>query len=278
MGEMLKKQHYTISVLVVLLVVALLSLPRQTADRLKLAISGIFLPLFGLAASSQEAVAKSNGVLTPREELLREINALRASNQLLTLQLRQAAGIYRDDEQLRQMLNFRRQKPSWNLQPARVIARDPETWWRCVWIDAGSRTMAGMRTNLPVLTADGLVGKVVNVGETRSRVVLLGDPGLRVAVLVGPFALNGTAAAGSSWMRENNMIDIENLSGEDADRTVHPGDEVVTWGAGGVFPAGIPVGRVVDVARREYGTTTEARARISAHLDALQNVWVMILP
>jgi rod shape-determining protein MreC len=275
---MLKKQHYIISVLVVLLVVALLSLPRQAADRLKLAISGIFLPLFGLAASSQEAAAKSDGVLTPREELLREINALRASNQLLTLQLQQAAGIFRDDEQLRQMLNYRRQKPSWNLQPARVIARDPETWWRCVWIDAGRRTMAGMRTNLPVLTADGLVGKVVNVGETRSRVVLLGDPGLRVAVLVGPFALNGTATAGSSWMRENNMIDIENLFGETADRTVHPGDEVKTWGAGGVFPAGIPVGRVVDVPRREYGTTTEARARISAHLDALQNVWVMILP
>ena len=275
---MLKKQHYIISVLVVLLVVALLSLPRQAADRLKLAISGIFLPLFGLAASSQEAAAKSDGVLTHREELLREINALRASNQLLTLQLQQAAGIFRDDEQLRQMLNYRRQKPSWNLQPARVIARDPETWWRCVWIDAGRRTMAGMRTNLPVLTADGLVGKVVNVGETRSRVVLLGDPGLRVAVLVGPFALNGTATAGSSWMRENNMIDIENLFGETADRTVHPGDEVKTWGAGGVFPAGIPVGRVVDVPRREYGTTTEARARISAHLDALQNVWVMILP
>jgi rod shape-determining protein MreC len=278
MGEMLKKQQYIILVLVVLLVVALLSLPRQTADRLKLAISGLFLPLFGLAASTQEAAAKSAGVLTPREELLREINALRTSNQLLTLQLRQASNIYRDDDQVRQMLNFRRQKPAWNLQPAQVIFRDPETWWRSVWIDAGSRTMAGLRTNLPVLTADGLVGKVVNVGETRSRVILLGDPGLRVAVLVGPLALNGTATAGSSWMRENNMIDVENLFGETADRTVHPGDEVVTWGAGGVFPGGIQVGRVVDVARRDYGTTTGARTRIAAHLDALQNVWVMILP
>jgi rod shape-determining protein MreC len=122
------------------------------------------------------------------------------------------------------------------------------------------------------------VGKVVAVGETRSQVLLLGDPGLLVAVLVGPGGLNGTLTAGSSWMRENNMLDIENLFGESADRTVHPGDEVVTWGEGGVFPGGIAVGKVVDVPGKEYGAATEARVRPSAHLDALQNVWVMILP
>ena len=78
-----------------------------------------------------------------------------------------------------------------------MIARDPETWWRSVWIDLGGRT-PGMRTNLPVLTAEGLAGKVVSVGETRSRVMLLGDPGLLVAVLVGPARLNGTLKAGSA--------------------------------------------------------------------------------
>ena len=262
----------------VLLVVALLSLPRPTADRLKTAINGLFLPLFGLAASSREVAAKAGDALTPRDELLRERDTLRTSNQLLTLRLQQATNIYRDDEQVRQMINFRRQKPVWNLQPAQVIARDPETWWRSVWIDLGRRTTPGLRTNLPVLTDEGLAGKVVAVGETRSQVLLLGDPGLRVAVLVGPAGLNGTVTAGSSWMRNNNMVDIENLFGETAEKRVHPGDEVVTWGAGGVFPGGIPVGKVVDVTRKESGATTEARARISAHLEALQNVWVMILP
>ncbi|MGA2556360.1 MAG: rod shape-determining protein MreC [Verrucomicrobiota bacterium] len=265
-------------VLVVLLVVVLLSLPRQTADRLKPAINGLFLPLFGLAATSREVAAKAGDALTPRDELLRERDTLRTSNQLLRLQLQAEANLPRENEQLRQMLNFRRQKPAWNLQAARVIARDPETWWRSVWIDLGSRTTPGMRTNLPVLTEEGLAGKVVNVGERSSQVLLLGDPGLRVAVLAGPAGLNGTATAGSSWRRENNMIDIENLFGETADKTVHPGDEVVTWGAGGVFPGGIAVGKVVEVARKESGGTTEVRARISAHLEALQNVWVMILP
>ena len=276
-GEMLNKQHYITLVLVVLLVAVLLSLPSRTADRLKLAISGLFLPLIGLAASTHEATAKSGDSLTSREELLRENAALRTNIQWLTFQYEQVSNALTENEQLRQRLNFRRQNPRWNLLPAHVFARDPETWWRSVWIDLGSRT-PGMRTNLAVLTDEGLVGKVVSVGETRSRVVLLGDPGLRVAVLVGPNRLNATLRAGSAGARENNLLDIENLFGESAERTVRPGDQVVTWGEGGVFPAGIPVGKVVDVPQKDYGATTEARVRLSANLDALENVWVMIVP
>jgi rod shape-determining protein MreC len=274
---MLNKQHYITLVLVVLLVAALLGLPSRTADRLKLAISGLFLPLIGLAASTHEATAKAGGAAASTGGSPREIAQLRSSNLWLGFQLQQAANALRENEQLRQMLNFRREKPSWNLLPARVIARDPETWWRSVWIDLGSRT-PGMRTNLAVLTAQGLVGKVVSVGDTRSRVVLLGDPSLRVAVLVGPNRLNGTLRAESAGALENDMLYVENLFWEGADRSLRPGDDVVTWGEGGVFPSGIPVGKVVDVPEKDSGATTEARVRLSASLDELENVWVRMTP
>ncbi len=261
------------------MVVVLLSLPGRTEGRLKLAIKGLFLPLTGLAAWTHEATAGNGETLTSKRELLRTNAELRASNQLLTFQLRQASNALGENERLRLMLNFRRQKPAWNLVPARVIARDPETWWRSVWIDLGSGT-PGMRTNLAVLTAEGaLAGKVVSVGKTESRVLLLGDPGLLVAVFTGTNRLSGTLTAGSAGVPGNNMAELENLFGESAGRTVRPGDEVVTWGvAGGVFPAGIPVGRVVDVPRKDYGAATEARVRLSANLDTLENVWVFILP
>jgi rod shape-determining protein MreC len=276
---MLNKRHYILLALVVLLVVVLLSLPGRTEGRLKLAIKGLFLPLTGLAAWTHEATAGNGETLTSKRELLRTNAELRASNQLLTFQLRQASNALGENERLRLMLNFRRQKPAWNLVPARVIARDPETWWRSVWIDLGSGT-PGMRTNLAVLTAEGaLAGKVVSVGKTESRVLLLGDPGLLVAVFTGTNRLSGTLTAGSAGVPGNNMAELENLFGESAGRTVRPGDEVVTWGvAGGVFPAGIPVGRVVDVPRKDYGAATEARVRLSANLDTLENVWVFILP
>src|SRR6266699_1400220 len=64
------------------------------------------------------------------------------------------------------------------LKLAHVITRDPANWWRTVQIDLGSRD--GLRTNLTVLTTEGLVGRVHSVGFTRSQVVLVGDPNCKV--------------------------------------------------------------------------------------------------
>src|SRR5580658_5864780 len=73
-GEMLKKSHYIILILVVLLVLVLLQLPGATVGKLKLAISGLFLPLFGLSNSTQQWLGEAKEGLIPRRELLRQID------------------------------------------------------------------------------------------------------------------------------------------------------------------------------------------------------------
>jgi rod shape-determining protein MreC len=273
---MSKKSQYVILVLVVLLVGALLSLPAPTVARLKLAVSGLFFPLFGWAASTHEAVTKGGDSLVSKKELLREIKDLRESNQVLNLQIQQSAAVWRENDRLRQMLNKPPQKP-WRLRLARVVARDPAVWWRSVWIDLGSRD--GVRANCAVLAPEGLVGKVQTVAETRSQVLLLGDPGLRVAVAVlggaGTNVETGILMSTSSSPRENNMVDLEYLSGSGANRA-HPGDRVVTSGVGGVFSNGIPVGQVVDLTPRDNGLGAEGRVRLSANLGALEEVWVIL--
>ena len=274
MGQMLKKSHYLFLILVVLLVVVLLNLPTPTAGKLKLAVSGLFLPLFGLAASTHDSLARGADALVSRRELLRQNADLLASNQVLNLQLRQAAEVWRENEQLHQMLKIPPQKP-WRLRMGRVIAREPSTWWRSVWIDLGSRD--GVRANCAVLTADGLVGKVQIAGETRSQVLLLGDPGLRVSVNVlaatGAVNQSGILMSSSSGPRENNLVDLEYLSGANA---AHPGDRVVTSGVGEVFTNGIPVGQVVDLAPRDNGLSVEGRVRLFANMGALEEVWVIL--
>lgn len=174
MGEKLKKSHYIILITMVALVVVLVNLPTVAVGKLKLAVSGLFLPLFGLAATTHEAMSRGGEVLASKGQLLRENAGLRASNQVLRLQLEQTGELLRENEQMRQMLGAARQKP-WRLRMGRVIAREPTTWWRSVWIDLGRQD--GVQTNCAVLTPAGLVGRVQSVGETRSQVLLLGDPG-----------------------------------------------------------------------------------------------------
>ena len=70
-GEMLKKSHYIVLMVVVLAVLALLQLPSGAMGKFKLAISGLLLPLFGLSTSAHELVGKTKEELVPRSELLR---------------------------------------------------------------------------------------------------------------------------------------------------------------------------------------------------------------
>jgi rod shape-determining protein MreC len=257
---------------VVLLVLALLQLPGGTMGKLKLAISGLFLPLFGLSSSTHQWLGEAKEGLVPRRELLRQIDQLRLDNQQLQLRLEQDAQLWNENARLRAEVGWQRQT-RWRVMLARVMARDPANWWRSLEIDRGLRD--GLSNNLAVLTADGLVGRLQSVGQTRSQVILLGDPNLRVAAVVGGPANGetGIIAANASAPQEEGMVDLDLLSGASL---VKPGQSVVTWGAGGVFPPGITIGKIVDTRPKEYGLSTEARVKLAANLSALEEVWVML--
>ncbi len=265
---MLKKPQYIILVVVVLVVLVLLKLPGETMGKVKLAISGLFLPLFGLAGSTHELANEAADGLTPKSELLRQIDKLRNENQQQRIQIEQDASLSSENARLRAAAGWQRQS-RWRLKLARIIARDPSNWWRSLQIDLGARD--GMRVNLPVLTADGLVGRVQGVSETRSQVILLGDPELRVAAIVENTNETGLITAGSSLPQDQGMIDLDLLSGNSL---VRPGQNVLTWGAGGVFPSGIPIGKIVDM--KANGLSMEARVKLAANLGALEEVFVMI--
>jgi rod shape-determining protein MreC len=266
---MLKKSHYIFLVCVVVLVLALLQMPGGAMGKLKLAISGLFLPLFGLSNSTHEWLGEATDGLVPRRELLRQNEQLRHDNQTLQIQLAQDAQLWSENARLRGEVGWARQT-RWRIKLARVIVRDPANWWRSLEIDLGSRD--GLRANLAVLNADGLIGRVQSVGETRSQVVLLGDPNLRVSAMVTT-GETGIVTAGSSSPQDEGMIDLDFLSGASSAR---PGQSVVTWGEGGVFPPGIPIGKIVDVRPKEYGLSTEARVKLAANMSALEEVWVML--
>jgi rod shape-determining protein MreC len=267
---MLKKPHYIILVLVVLLVIVLLKLPGETMGRVKLAISGLFLPLFGLAGSAHEVAGHAGETLMSKTQLARQNEDLRRQNEELKIRLQEDAATVSENARLRGLVGWLRQT-QWKVRLARVIARDPANWWRSAQIDLGSRD--GVKTNYAVLTSEGLVGRIQSVDQTRSQVILLGSPDLRVAAIVQPGGDTGVINASSSSPQENNMVDLDYLSGSSA---VRPGQSVVTWGEGGVFPANIPIGSVVDVRVKEYGLATEARVKLAVDVGALQEVWVMM--
>jgi rod shape-determining protein MreC len=265
---MLKQQNYLAIGAVVIVTVLLLSLPTRVTDRLKHAVGSWFLPLFGLSGAAQELPADLANSVLPRRELLREINRLRQETQQLRSQAIQNAAIARENDQLRALLNWQRQVP-WKLKLANVVMRDPANWWHTIQIDLGSRD--GIRVDLPVLTSEGLVGRVSSVTETRSEVVLIGNPDCRVSAIVDDTAHDmGVIIAGGPV--DTSLVNLTYLA---STANLKSGQAVVTSGLGDIYPKGIPIGQILDARPVEYGLYTEARVKLNANLGSLEQVWVL---
>jgi rod shape-determining protein MreC len=266
---MFKRPQYIALGLIALFTLIVLNLPTRTSTRLKSAISGLFLPLFGLAGTAQQVSGKAGDALVPRKVLLNENDALKHDNDQLRLLSIQANETARENNRLRLLLGWPQKFP-WKLKLANVITRDPANWWRTIEIDLGTRN--GLSNNLPVLSPDGnLIGRIASVSATHSQVVLIGDPNCKVAVLVENDARDmGVVNAGGPF--DGSFVTMSYLP---SGANLKSGQNIVTSGLGGIFPKGIPVGKIVDAQQVEYGLYTEARVKPAANLSALEEVWVV---
>lgn len=152
--------------------------------------------------------------------------------------------------------------------PARVITRDPSRWFSTLTVNRGGRD--GVVRNSPVVTPDGVVGRVIEVTPTAARVLLIADSRSALGVLLQP-----SRAAGVAEGRGSDRLHLKYLS---RTAVVRPGDRVVTSGLGGIFPRGLVVGRVVSVTREEGALLQEAEVEPAAALDRLEEVLILLPP
>jgi rod shape-determining protein MreC len=149
---------------------------------------------------------------------------------------------------------------------ARVVGRDTSNWFKTVLIDRGST--AGVRRNLPVIAPGGLVGRVLEVTPTLSKVQLITDPVSAAGGLIQRTRVTGVVSGGL-----DTALQVRYLP-QLADVVV--GDEMVTSGLGGVFPKGIPLGRITAVERRSGALFQEATVQPAADLSRLEEVLVLL--
>ena len=267
---MFKRPHYIVVGGVVLLGIVLVALPRETSSRIKLAMSSLFLPLFGMANAGSKAADKATDLIMPRRVLEAQLEALKKENTDLKFQLTQNERVVAENDQLRAAVAWQKRMP-WTLKLAKVLTRDPANWWRTMQIDVGSRDGVGL--NMPVLTPQGLVGRVDEVGYTSSRIVLLGDPNCRVAARVWGTMDRGVIAPGATAVLDPTLVSLTYLPRRSTNR---PGALVYTSGEGGIFPDRILIGQIADVESVGQGLYMEARVKLSADLQRLEMVWVIL--
>ncbi len=191
-------------------------------------------------------------------QLKNEIHALKMANsryrELLATQ-----------ERLEELLQFK-QTINRPVLAAQVIGRDPTGWFKSVIIDKGK--WAGLRLDMPVVNAFGVVGRVVSVSSNYAKVLLIIDQNSAVDCLVQRSRDRG--------MLKGLMSEICKLDYVAKSNDITVGDIVVTSGLGGVFPKGLPVGRILDVKEISGELFKDIKIRTAVDFSKLEEVLVIV--
>ncbi len=196
---------------------------------------------------------------------LREQNvSLQQENDRLRIEQASLAEDAREGERLREMLDFRGRYIDKTVT-AQVIGTSGTDQARVIYIDKGSKD--GLQVQMPVITPDGIVGKLKNVFPHTSQVLLVSDQTNGTGVLLETTRVRGVMKGNASGQPQ--MINIS------PDERIKPGEPVITSGGDQVYPPGMPVGTVDRVVADPDSSYVNVVIKPNANLAALEEVLVV---
>ena len=217
-----------------------------------LALSGILRPILGVVMDpfisaqrwlSMRFMAVYDFFTLPRDvtDLMQRNAQLEDELSRLQSQVIQLQEQLSEAEVLYSLLDFARARPQDEYIAAAVIGRDPSPFLHYIIIDHGSDD--GVRYGMPVVTQQGLVGRVDAVTASAARVQLISDPGSVVNVRLQTKNVEAQVIGSITGVISLDMVS-QNVD-------LNPGEILLTSGLGGNFPSDILVGQVVEVKKSE---------------------------
>jgi rod shape-determining protein MreC len=241
-----------------------------------LALGGYLTPmsriLLNPIVSAQSWLAKRyqvvQSLITQPEDVttLRQQNtALEAENSSLQVQIVELQQQVSEAQLLSTLVDYERRHVDNQYTAAAVIARDVSPFMHYVIINRGSDD--GLRKGMPVITQQGLVGRIAAVTAGAARVQLINDPGSSINVILQQSeveaVLNGLITG---------EIELDMIS---QNATIQPGDLVITSGLGGNYPANIVIGQVVTVRSDAFALFQSASVQPAVDFSQLEIVLII---
>ena len=235
-------------------------------------IVGIFTtPMQGLATEGSDKLDEL--LNTDGEETMQ---SLREENEELLKELAHKNNmlvdyyeIKRENEQLRRYLDLKDQNNDWEFAPATVVGRDPNDVFYGFTINKG--TLAGVQAGDPVMTENGLVGRVSKVGATYAKVITLFHPDIGVAGMSARTGDSGVVV-GDKKLADEGYVAMNYL---DPEATIEQGDLIVTSGMGGVFPANVVIGTVAQLRQGDRDISLTALLEPAEQIKDVKEVFVL---
>ena len=150
---------------------------------------------------------------------------------------------------------------------ANVIARSSTTWFRRLTIDRG--LLDGLKYNMPVVTAGGIVGRIIQSGPNYSTVQVITDKQAGVGAM-----LQSSRAMGEVRGRDEATCELKNVS---TAVNVQEGESVVTTGLDRIYPKGLLIGTVESINKDPNAPFNKIVVKLTAPVDRLEHVLVLLI-
>lgn len=168
-----------------------------------------------------------------------------------------------------QFLQIKEEHPDFLFSPATVVSADAAATYDSFVIDSGSS--AGIALHDPVITAEGLVGYISEVGDTFSTVTTILSPSLSVGSMDSRTRETGVLS-GDSVLLKDKMCRLSYLS---RSSTVAIGDYIITSGSGNVFPQGLIIGTIDHIDKDDSSITISASIKPIIDFSEISQVMVI---
>ncbi len=233
------------------------SLPHRLAIEILGPVQNAFSKTLGLGSNVWHHYFSLVGVAKENEQLRQEIQQYKK----ITSSFREAAAI---NSRLQKLLNLERSIKDPNIS-AQIIGRDPSLWFKTVTINKGSSS--GIGQGMPVITAEGVMGQVINVSPHYAKILAATDPNSAIDTIIQGNRIQGIIKGDGHGYQLRYIL--KNI-------TVNRGDRVITSGMGGIFPKGLAIGQVDEVIKSRRGMFQKINVKPAVDFQRLEYVTIIL--
>lgn len=264
-----KRLNQIILVVLILLSIAIITLHHKEGEegflhRTQGFVTNLISPLQSGVSRVVNSFRHGWGYIFELGQLREENRQLRREVAEFRRELISLRGMERENRRLRKLVGFK-EKLEYRTIPAHVIGKSPTEWQSTIIFDRGSAD--GVAKDMPVVVEEGLVGRVIEVASHATQVQLITDRKSGVAAQI--------LRTGETGVVEGQIGGELGLQFIPKDSSVKKGDIIITSGLGGVFPKGVPIGKVVEVKGRTHDLYKRIKVKSVVDFSRLEEVLII---
>ena len=255
----------TIVLLIILVFVSNLNLNKFSY--IENAFSKLVMPIQSGITYLKNKIIKNDNYFSTMDYLINENEELKQKNIELEKALRELEMIQAENSTLKEYLNLTEQYKNYKTIPAYVISKDVSNYSSIFIINVGSKD--GIKENMTVIAAEGLVGHVISVSENTAKVQTLIDSSNVVSATLE----NSKDMVICRGMLNKNELKATYIS---TDTILIEGEKLYTSGMGGIYPKGIFIGTIDKINETKNITNRNFITKAAVDFENLETVLVIL--